>query len=40
VAEPAGAVAMAALRSGAYRPEPGEHVAVILSGANTSAVGR
>ncbi|TQM37288.1 threonine/serine dehydratase [Pseudonocardia cypriaca] len=39
VAEPAGAVAMAALRSGAYRAEPGEHVAVVLSGANTTGIG-
>jgi threonine dehydratase len=39
VAEPAGAVAMAALRSGAYRAEPGEHVAVVLSGANTTGAG-
>ncbi len=39
VAEPAGAVAVAALRSGAYRAEPGEHVAVIVSGANTTGAG-
>lgn len=33
--EPAGAAAYAALRSGAYRPEPGESVAVVVCGANT-----
>ncbi|WP_366556265.1 threonine/serine dehydratase [Aquibaculum sediminis] len=38
VAEPGGAAAMAALLSGAYRAEPGERVAVLLCGANTSAV--
>ncbi len=38
VAEPGGCAALAALASGAYSPEPGEHVAVILSGANTTAV--
>jgi len=32
--EPAGAAAPAALLSGAYRPEPGERVAVLLCGAN------
>ena len=32
--EPAGAAAMAALTSGAYTPEPGEKVAVLLCGAN------
>ena len=32
--EPAGAAALAALTSGAYRPEPGERVAVLLCGAN------
>jgi threonine dehydratase len=32
--EPAGATALAALMSGAYRPEPGERVAVLLCGAN------
>ena len=32
--EPAGATALAALLSGAYRPEPGEKVAVLLCGAN------
>ncbi|WP_214109488.1 threonine/serine dehydratase [Acrocarpospora catenulata] len=34
-AEHAGAAALAALRSGAYRPEPGERVAVIVCGSNT-----
>jgi threonine dehydratase len=37
IAEPAGAVGIAALRSGAYRPRPNEHVCVIITGANTSA---
>ena len=32
--EPAGATALAALMSGAYRPEPGERVAVLVCGAN------
>jgi threonine dehydratase len=36
--EPAAAVGIAALRTGAYRPEPGERVAVVLSGANTKPV--
>jgi threonine dehydratase len=35
VAEPGGAVAMAALTSQAYAPEPGERVAVLVCGANT-----
>jgi threonine dehydratase len=35
VAEHGGAAALAALRSGAYRPEPTEKVVVILCGANT-----
>jgi threonine dehydratase len=39
VAEPGGATALAALLSGAYVPEPGERVAVLVCGANTSAVG-
>ncbi len=34
--EPAAAVGVAALISGAYRPAPGERVAVVLSGANTT----
>ncbi|MBE1493082.1 threonine dehydratase [Amycolatopsis lexingtonensis] len=33
--EPGGATAFAALRTGAYRPAPGERVAVLLCGANT-----
>ncbi|MFC9328079.1 threonine/serine dehydratase [Kitasatospora sp. NPDC057015] len=33
--EHGGATALAALRSGVYRPEPGERVAVVLCGANT-----
>jgi threonine dehydratase len=36
VAEPAGAIGAAALLTGAYRPGPAEHVAVVISGANTS----
>jgi len=35
-AEPAAAVGVAALRTGAYRPAPGERVAVVISGANMS----
>jgi threonine dehydratase len=38
VTEPGGAAAFAALLSGAYRPKPTEHVAVILSGGNTTAL--
>ncbi|MCK1357907.1 threonine/serine dehydratase [Bradyrhizobium sp. 199] len=38
VAEPGGATAFAALLSGRYRPKPGERVAVLLCGANTTAV--
>jgi threonine dehydratase len=34
--EPAGAVTSAALISGAYRPAPGERVALVISGANTT----
>lgn len=33
-AEPAAAVGVAALIAGAYRPAPGEHVAIVISGAN------
>ena len=33
-AEPGGATSLAALLSGAYGPEPGEHVAVVVCGAN------
>lgn len=32
--EPAGATALAALQSGAYRPEPGERVAILVCGGN------
>jgi threonine dehydratase len=35
LAEPGGAAAMAALLCGAYRPRPGEHIGVIVCGANT-----
>jgi threonine dehydratase len=38
VVEPGGAAAFAALLSGAYRPHPGEHLGVVLSGGNTIAV--
>lgn len=38
VAEPAGATAYAAVHSGVYRPARGEHVGVVISGANTTAV--
>jgi threonine dehydratase len=33
-AEPAACVGVAALAAGAYKPAPGEHVAVVISGAN------
>lgn len=35
VAEPAAATPLAALRTGEYRPEPGERVVVVVCGANT-----
>lgn len=35
VAEPGGATALAAVIEGAYRPEPGERVVVVVCGANT-----
>jgi threonine dehydratase len=38
VAEPGGCAALAALLSGRYQPGPAEHVAVVISGANTAAV--
>src|SRR5882757_8099495 len=38
VAEPGGAAAFSALISGAYRPQSGERVAVIICGGNTTAV--
>jgi len=38
VVEPGGAAAFAAILSGRYQPEPGEHVAVVVSGGNTTAV--
>jgi threonine dehydratase len=34
VVEPGGAAALAALRSGAYRPSPGERVVAVVCGAN------
>jgi threonine dehydratase len=36
--EPGGAAAFAALLSGAWKPEPGAHVGVLVCGANTDAV--
>jgi len=36
-AEPAASVGIAALLAGLYKPAPGEHVAVVISGANMSA---
>jgi threonine dehydratase len=38
VAEPGGAAAFSAIRSGAYKPKSGERLAVIISGGNTTAV--
>jgi threonine dehydratase len=38
VVEPGAAAAFAALLSGRYRPAPGERIAVLLCGANTTAV--
>jgi threonine dehydratase len=38
VTEPGGAAAFAALLSGRYKPQTGERVAVLLCGANTTAV--
>jgi threonine dehydratase len=38
VAEPGGATAFAPLLSGQYRPAPDERIAVVLTGANTTAV--
>jgi threonine dehydratase len=38
VTEPGGAAAFAALLSGRYRPSPGERIAVLVCGANTTAV--
>ena len=38
VAEPGGAAAFSAILSGAYRPQAGERVAVIISGGYTAAV--
>ncbi len=37
LAEPGGATALAALTSGAYRPAPGERVAVLVCGGNPAA---
>jgi threonine dehydratase len=38
VVEPGGAAAFAALISGRYEPRPGEHIGIVLSGGNTTAV--
>jgi threonine dehydratase len=38
VAEPGGVAAFSAISSGAYRPMPGERVAAVISGGNTTAV--
>jgi threonine dehydratase len=38
VAEPGGAAAFSAILSGAYKPESGERIAVVISGGNTVAV--
>jgi threonine dehydratase len=38
VAEPGGAAGFAALTSRRYRPRPGEHIGILLSGGNTVAV--
>jgi threonine dehydratase len=38
VTEPGGAAALSALLSGAYQPQPGERIAVVLCGGNTVAV--
>jgi threonine dehydratase len=38
VAEPGGAAAFSAIMSGAYKPAPGERVAIVISGGNTAAV--
>ena len=38
VAEPGGAAPFAALISGRYEPRPGQHIGILLSGANTVAV--
>src|SRR5262249_57909276 len=37
-AEPGGAAALSALLSGAYRPENGHRVGILISGGNTTAV--
>jgi threonine dehydratase len=36
--EPGAAAALSSVLSGAYQPRPGEHVAVVISGGNTTAV--
>ena len=38
VAEPGGAAALAAVLCGAYVPQPGERVCVLVSGGNSAAV--
>ena len=39
IAEPSGAAGLAALMAGAYRPAPGERVATLICGANTTLSG-
>ena len=39
VVEPSAAVPVAVLAAGAWRPEPGSHVAVVVCGANTALDG-
>jgi threonine dehydratase len=36
IAEPAAAVGIAALMTGAYQPQPGERLAIVITGANTT----
>jgi len=38
VVEPGGAAAFSALLSGAYQPQAGERVGIVISGGNTAAV--
>jgi len=38
VSEPGGAAAFAALSSGQYKPQVGEHVGILVCGGNTVAV--
>jgi threonine dehydratase len=38
ITEPGGAAALAALRAGAYTPDPGERVVVVVCGSNCDPV--